>query len=580
MNRIASLKSCISHCMIALTIVTILAEASLIKRVCESKLKLDKLIEFREFIEEFKKVDLDSLKARGINNLCLKQRQSILDLEEIVSVTRYVCSYEHVNKMIDYHDKYLHKKLFKPDPITGHLFKLYAVQVSYTCKMNIKKNLATAQEEMRRKTKDMLEAREAVSSNSNLKTNLQWISSQPDEPVSSNIKPKTSEELLMDEFREILTKSTRVEDVLAYKQQDCLQANSNNNKDNKGEANVTTISKKKLDVFQNSASMCQLLSRYYSGSILSLAKLANHGYMAKLDDLDQELAQSRRFKDWLIAVQVCEPLTHIRTNPDLANPDYYILENCVPDSITDEEPMIFDDHFNEIGDNIRQLAKTSDSSKDAARAKWKAAATSIMKLKIRAQLRDKKTLKDKLASLFSLIINPRRLDNDEDDSDYSDEEMEKSYISRVDVSLLRTDEVAGIQSMRAITALMPTFDSLSENDVFPGEKEVQFSFDPASYFTTLAILTAVMLAVEWVFLIALSLMARIESSIEFSDVLKFPPKFPSLRKHTDFKRVLDDYDDLDEDELIRYDELTESEKMHQKKLRKIFGRAPPAKFRC
>lgn len=543
-----------------------------IEEVCKSKLEFNKLSEFRAFYEEFKQLNLENIDSMDLDSRCKRQLRSIIDLESIVSVTNKVCDSEHIDRMVDYHDRYL----LKSHAITAQFFKLYAVQVSYTCKMNIKKNLSAAQSEMQQLTKVLTQARNAISNDSNLKTNLQMISSQTNEPASANVKPKTREELVMDEFRDLLTQSARVEDVLAYKQQDCLKASK--------EKAHPSISKRKLDVFMKSALICHRLSRYYSGSILSLARLANHGYTAKIDKLDEELAQSRHFKDWLIAVQICEPLTHIKAHVKEGDPDSYVLDTCATYEMAEvSEPMVFEDSFDEIGDDIPLLAKLSDSSKDAAKKKWRSASRSIMKLKVKKTLKEKKSLKSKIGSIKSLrkslgndIYN---VGSDDDDDGYSDEDMEASYLSRLDTSVFEDEETASIASMKAIQALMPTYESLTDNEVFPDEKEVRFGFDPVSYFTSLAIITAVMLAVEWIFLIALTLMARLESDVELSDVLRFPPKFPSLKPHTNFERVLHEYDDLDEDELIRYDELTETEKMHQRKLRKIFGRTPPAKFR-
>lgn len=83
---------------------------------------------------------------------CLMQANAIVDLEPIIGERANVCKSSHINKIEDYHRKYIksiqstassHQK-----PITSNFFHLYAGQVAIICKQNLLQSLNNANDKL------------------------------------------------------------------------------------------------------------------------------------------------------------------------------------------------------------------------------------------------------------------------------------------------------------------------------------------------------------------------------------------------------------------------------------------------
>lgn len=81
---------------------------------------------------------------------CIQQADAILDLDEIINERTNVCANSHLNKIENYHDKYIKPLISSSNDnsfarvlrqiqkvITAKFFRLYADQVSFLCKSNL-----------------------------------------------------------------------------------------------------------------------------------------------------------------------------------------------------------------------------------------------------------------------------------------------------------------------------------------------------------------------------------------------------------------------------------------------------------
>lgn len=83
---------------------------------------------------------------------CLVQADAIVELEPIIKERDNVCKSSHINKIEDYHKKYIKSKQLAPPsyqkPITSNFFHLYAGQVAIICKQNLLQSLNLANEKL------------------------------------------------------------------------------------------------------------------------------------------------------------------------------------------------------------------------------------------------------------------------------------------------------------------------------------------------------------------------------------------------------------------------------------------------
>lgn len=555
--------------------------ASFVIESCAKGLDFESVKEFKQFIDSFKKLKESQLKHDSKLKYCYRDREAILELEALIT-TDSVCDLEKIDDLVAYH-----KKHFSPRPIlikmtlTQKFFERYAIQVAHICKKNLLKNLNFAREELSAISKTFEEARDKVyQEEPSIKSNIAIIESQPDEPSSMNVKPRDQVEVILNEYREALTKLTRPEDVLTFEREDCKNS----------KLRETIISKDRLSIFFKPATMCHQLHRYYAGSVLSIAKLANNGYSATDDELDQTISEEPSVRDWVIAAQVCEPMLHIATKT--IKGEEVTIDTCA-DKVSAIETMVYDDKFDELDmESLEKMIPLSRSTRSHAQKLMKSAYRKMAKADIMRQVRTG-------ASKRSLFAKSLAMWNKSDSQkqtlgigeDYSKSQAMSKLLTGVNArnrqTILEKNDIIEIpiSDEEAFDILKQVIDegqNKPEIERVEGisEKDGAVAFDPLLSVATTLTVWAIMLCFEWIFFIVMTLAARICNHFyfNFDNLLTFPPKILSW-SDADFAKFNDQLEKMDEDDFFDYDELTPDEQQQRVQLAKVFGRPPPMMFK-
>ena len=543
---------------------------------CANGLDFVSINQFKDFIEEFKQKSEIELSHEKIDKHCIKHRQAILDMEEIVSI-RNVCDAYKIDSMVDYHKKYLKtsKLSTQSKPMTRKFFTKYAIQVAYTCKRNLLRNLELAREELRDRSKVFEEARDRVYRDEpSIQSNIKLIEEQPDDPAATNVKPRDEAELTLSEYREALTKLRRPEDILTFERKDCKTSSHRK----------ITIARDELQIFFKPALMCHQLNRYYAGSILSIAKLANIGYSAIDGDLDVQLIDNQTVRDWLIVVQVCDPMLYMSMSR--IEDDKAIIDTC-SEKVASIEPMVFEDDLMELEPcALNEMVPKSEATRDAAQKLMKSALKRMAKANMMRQL----GVGMKKSTIFKKslkILSSRGYSNNAKSPNQQSESFSQSFTGSLHVghgvqNLLNppmTDRESFENLMEVISE-----ERRSEQEERAmksnSDDEAMSAFDPVSSLIGAITVMAIMLGFEWLFFVIMTLAARICHNLyfNFNNMLTFPPKVLSW-SDADFARFNDRLEKIDEDDLYEYDELNSDERQQRVLLAKVFGKPPPMLYR-
>ena len=566
---------------------------------CRNGLDFNSIQEFRSFLREIKQFNPDQLK-KDLPKQCRHSHEAILELENLVT-NKNVCDPNKIDALIGYHKKYLHKDKsittlvgFHKAHITGKFFTKYAIQTARVCKENLIKNLVLVREELRARSKVFDEARDKVYQDEpHIEANMKLIEEQPDDPASMNVKPRDEVEMSLNEYREALVKLRRPEDILTFEREECV----------KSKARHLKVATKEVNTFFKPALICHQLARFYAGSILSIAKLANHGYMAMDPDLDLTLADNPMVRDWIIAVQVCEPMMYMRIESSDENES--LVDTCA-ERVSSIEEMVFDDDLVELDINsLREMIPRSEATRDAAQKIMRSAMKKMAKLDLLRLMKDRKEKPGFLHSIKLIgtalkksVSHPRSLMIE------ASNKMEMSHkiasdILRSTVQSLRASRPNRVQTAGendgdwsadegTIKSLVDFLNQSDDSEVKSGVAGVERSeedqavsvFDPVSSLTTFITVIAIMLTFEWLFFIVMTLAARICHRLyfNFDNILTFPPKVLSW-SDADFAKFNDKIEKIEEDDLFDFDELNPDEQRQRELLTKVFGRPPPMVYR-
>lgn len=541
------------------------------KLSCKDQLDFNSINEFRSFVHDLK---IDN--KEKISESCFKHREVILELEEVIE-TKEVCDYEKVDRIIEYHKRHFKSSRFFgiTKPVTYKFFTKYAIQVAYTCKKNLILNLGEAKEELRSRGKVFEEARDAVfNEEPSIKSNIRLIEEQPDDPSSMNVKPKDKAELTLSEYREALTKLKRPEDILTFDRDDC--------KDSKHREIL--ISTDKLQTFFKPAIMCHQLHRFYAGSLLSIARLANYGYMALHEDLDAQLNDNPILTDWFIAVQVCEPMLFQSTKKFQS--EWAVVDTCARKSPV-IEPMVFEDSIDDEFDvdMLNSMILRSEATRSHAQKLMKSALKKMAKLDIMNQLRAGAKTNSIFKKSLSIFKRPgKSLSNSNSKVSHfaSKFSLQLTGLNRginpgepfVEQKL--SDKESYELLMKGLGANGKQDDVARGNGI---DSPVS-AFDPLSSIASYLTLMAIMMSFEWLFFIVMTLAARISHRMffNFENILTFPPKLLSW-SDADFASLNEKLENIDEDDFFDYDELNSEEQQQRDLLGKVFGKPPPMLYK-
>lgn len=558
-------------------------EQTLIASACQKGLDFVSVEEFKGFMEQFKLKSMEQLHGENVPSACLKFRDALLQLESLIQ-TQDVCDPGKIDALVDYHERHLARSgIFassRPKAIMQKFFSKYAIQVAYVCKNNLIKNLELSREELRARSRVFEEAREKIfKEEPSIRANIKLIEEQPDEPMSTNLKPKDGAEMTLNEYREALTKLKRPEDILTFDRRQCERSSARRIK----------ISKDKVQTFFKPALMCLQLARYYAGNILSIAKLANIGYTATDDELDSRLADNPMIKNWIVAAQVCEPMLYMRS--EKTERDWVTIDTC-SQRVVSIETMGFDDRLEEIDSNLlNEMLQRSEATRDTAQKIMRSAIKKMAKMNLMKELKfgkiKKRGIFSKSLSMLASATTPAGLTSAQITGMASDSGVSRHLLNGViDISSLeelstgRTPDEKSFEELMKILADGSNASGLkrdANNDHLDGAVSM---FDPlTTLFSTLTIL-AVMLSFEWLFFIVMTLAARLchQLYFNFDNILTFPPKVLSW-SDADFSHFSDGLDKIDEDDFFDYDELNPDEQRQRDLLAKVFGKPPPMLFR-
>lgn len=548
------------------------SSSTLVKRFCESGLDFNTIKEFNQFISEFKTRSKDQLREDKVSDNCIRDHEAILELERIIT-TKNVCDYLKIEELIQYHNRYFNSRRFygtPKQPMTQKFFTKYAIQVAYICKKNLFRNLEFAKEELQDRTNVFEEARDRVyKEDPSIKPNVKLIAEQSDIPPATNVKPQDQAESILSEYREALTKLRRPEDILTFDRNDC----------EKNKYRETPISKDKLQIFFKPAVICLQLSRYYSGSVLSIAKLANYGYMAIDEELDIKLSDDPTIKDWIIAVQVCDPLLFMSTNR--TEGEWAYIDTCST-RVTSIEMMVFDDNFDELDDELlKVIVPKSEATRRHAQKLMKSALKKMAKKNIMQQLNSnasKRSIFSKSLSMLSSSLRKSSFLRSGKKFTTSLSMKSLSDVSGLNIFGQAKDEPSDKESLELLMNAASS-GSRTNGDTNSIDGAVSI-FDPLSSLMSTITVFAIMFSFEWLFFIIMALAARVCHSLHFNfdDILTFPPKVLSW-SDSDFARLNEKMEQIDEDDLFDYDELNPEEREQRDLLAKVFGRAPPMLYR-
>lgn len=555
------------------------SSSSIVSKYCSQGLDFQSTTEFDQFIQEFKLKSEDQLKKEPSIGNCLRDRILILELEPLIQ-RQNVCEFSKIEDLVDYHKKYLKSSSRYSSrssrPITEKFFTKYAIQVAHACKKNLLGNLEIAKQELGDRSKVFEEARDRVYRDEpSIKSNIKLIEEQSDCPPATNVRPQDEAELTLSEYREALTRLRRPEDILTFDRDDCL----------KSRRRETTISKNKMAIFFKPALICLELSRYYGASVLSIAKLANYGYVAVDEELDVKLADSRLVRDWTIAVQVCDPLLFMSTSK--IDGDWATVDTCA-ERVTSIEMMVFEDHLVELDkDLLEDMMAKSEATRSGAQKIMKSAMKSMAKARIMQQLSSgvkKRSIFSESLAVFNKPLDASKLGGGGFSSPTSAREtvlsdsVEKSLGGMMSVSVQKKEELSDKESYELL--MKATSGDMNKSRDPDSKDGAVRMFDPISSLVSGLTVIAIMLSFEWLFFIVMTLAARVCHSLnfEFDNLLTFPPKILSW-SDADFATLNDKLEKLDEDDLFDYDELNPDEQQQRDLLAKVFGRTPPMLFR-
>lgn len=551
-------------------------QSNLVVCWCQNGLDFTSLQDYRSFIEQFKVKTHEQLRQDKVATGCLKYRDAILELESLIQ-TQDVCDPNKIDALIDYHlENFKSSSIFassRSKPIMHKFFAKYAIQVAYICKKNLIKNLELSREELGARSKVFEEAREKIYNDEpSIKSNIKLIMEQPDEPMATNVKPKDDAEMTLNEYRDALTKLKRPEDILTFDRRQCERSSSRR----------VNISKEKVQTFFKPAMMCLQLARYYSGNILSIAKLANAGYVAVDDELDVRLADDPMVRNWIIAAQVCEPMLYMRT--ERVEGDWAIIDTC-SERVVSIESMAFEDNFDELDNEMLiEMLPKSEATRNNAQAIMKSV---IKKMAKKNLMKELKSGKIKKRSIFSKSLNMLGGPLGPSGSSSIMQMNTASTSCRlsngaIDVSLLNeqsTGQSFDEGSFEELMKVLSDKTELSNSDHATSDDSSEGAvsmFDPLTSLASTLTVLAVMLTFEWLFFIVMTLAARIchQLSFNFDNILTFPPKVLSW-SDADFTQYNDNLEKIDEDDFFDYDELNPDEQRQRDLLAKVFGKPPP-----
>lgn len=534
--------------------------------------EFDSIDQFKDFVEEAKKKDSKWLHANDA--------EAILELDSILT-THEVCSPSKIDELVEYHKKYLtQNKIFKrKKPVVHKFFTQYAIQIAYTCKKSLIRNLETARQELQDRSKVFEEATEKVyNEEPSIKSNIKLIEEQLDSPVSSNVKPKDEVELSFGEYREALTQLRQPEDILTFDRDDCLQSRHREIK----------VSTDKLQTFFKPALMCQQLHRYYAGSLLSIAKLANIGYAAYNEELDSKLLSNPMLKDWIVAVQVCEPMMYMYAKEVVG--EWSIVDTCAP-KVTAIETVIYEDNLEILNLNqLKDMVSKSVASRAHAQKLMKTALRKIARTNLLKQAQSatkkkgifSKSLAMLTAQYVSSSFTPEAAITAKSMQQFSFH-LTRDFNSNIMPNFSHS-ELSEKESYDVLMKIVNMDKKCLKNESGLERNEETDSavsfFDPLSMLVSTMTLLVIMMSFEWLFFIVMSLAGRLCHRLyfNFDNILTFPPKFLSWGD-ADFAKFNNMVDNVDEDDFFDYDELSPDEQQQRKLLEKVFGRPPPLMYK-
>jgi len=549
-----------------------------IERYCENELDFESVDHFESFIADFKVKSKLEFHEEKVPRICLNDREAILELDGLISRTE-VCDPDKVERLIAYHKRHFRSNpLFNLNkPVTRRFFTKYAIQVAYTCKKNLLKNLDMAREELTARSRVFDEARERVySEEPSIKSNIKLIEEQPEDPVSTNVKPQDEAELTLNEYREALTKLNRVEDILIFDRDDCES----------GRHRETIITTDKLQLFFKPAVMCHQLHRYYAGSLLTIAKLANYGYMALDETLDSQIVESPQLKDWIVAVQVCDPLLFMSTKE--IRDEVAIIDTCSP-RVSAIEPIVYGDNFTDFDNELlKSMIPRSRASRARARSLMKSALRRMARMDMMKQLENGAKKKNVFSRSLALLSSYKTGSKFKSQSDFSLGAGSTGGFS-IRVSGSMSTVLPGNKFVQRSLSDEESYELLKQAINGDVRREVDEGneidgavsvFDPVSSLVTSLTVMVIMLSFEWLFFIIMTLAARIcyRMYFNFENLLTFPPKFLSW-SDADFARFSDRTERVDEDDLFDYEELSPDEQRQRELLSQVFGRPPPMLYK-
>lgn len=569
---------------------------------CANGLNFGSVREFMKFFEAYKQLEEEQLRALKVHKRCVKDRQAILELGDVL-VTDMVCDPMKIDEFIDYHKKHIGSQpsafssLFTDSskPITRLFFRKYAIQVAHICKRNLAKNMAEAREELKARSKVFEEARDRVYNDEpSIKSNIKLIEEQPDYPPSVNVKPRDDTELALSEYREALTRLRRPEDILVFDRDECL----------KSKTRETLVSSDKLNTFFKPALMCHQLHRHYAGSVLSIARLANHGYVAVDEELDNKIADDASLRDWIIAAQVCEPMLYMAAAQKAKPRDdgMTVVDTCA-EKVSAIELSVYEDNFDDFDEAaLEEMLPRSKPTRESAQKIMNSALKKMAKMDLMRQLRksgssNKRSIFSKSLSVLKSYtsgssgaqdqLSARQQRNPSSLNTFSIQlsgELQKA-VGPLDDAFVEP-QLSDKQAYELLmTSLVekPERSSSSNGELAPQDNGIDQAvayFDPVSSLLTTLIVLAIMLTFEWIFFVVMTLAARLCHHLyfNFENLLTFPPKFLSW-SDADFARFSDKVEQIDEDDFYDYDELTHDERQQRDLLSKVFGRPPPMLYR-
>lgn len=553
----------------------------LILSSCRKNLDFDSITEFEKFIKVFKEMTLSERVSRMPKG-CKKSMQAILDLELVISKDD-VCERSKITRLVQYHKKHIAPKgllSVSGQPVTSTFFQKYAIQVAYTCKKNLLQNFARAQEELTAMGKVFEEARERVySQEPSIKSNMNLMEERLDDLSTANIKPTDKIEQGLNEYREALTKLTRPEDILTFDPDECR---SSKNREIK-------ISNDKVNVFFKPILMCHQLHRYFGGSILSIARLANYGYLAVDEELDAKLANDATVKNWIIATQVCDPMVYMKSIG--SEDDWTFVDTCV-DEVQAIEVLVFDDHIEELEpDKLREMLTRSESTRSYAQKLMKSAMRKMAKIDMLKQISEDTSKRSIFRKSLSVLAN-RRMSFDP--VRLKAEPLAKLRSNLASPSKQEVDRVElqmGIfkqppmPEAEAFKLLIKMVDDERETcrlqaQASTGRMDEPVGFEVMSHLASIATILAIMITFEWLFFIVMTLAARLCHHLyfNFQHLLTFPPKVLSW-SDADFAKLTDRLEKLDEDDYFDFHELSPYEQQQRLLLAKVFGNPPPMLYK-